>query len=98
VCVYGITINDTALIHLPESQQPPEANSILVDDPLLHIPLSFDGGAMSGFMVRIPTNEELQDYDQNFTVHVTMTSPDHWEPWSKKYGEIDKLFWCLSGQ
>jgi hypothetical protein len=82
MCEYGITVNEVALMHLPESQWTPDAHSMLVDNPLLHIPLTFDGGTMSGFTVRSPTDEELQDYDQNFTTHVTMTSPDHWEPWS----------------
>jgi hypothetical protein len=67
LCNYGIKINGTPLMHLTPDQRTPEMHSILEDDPLLHIPLSFDGGTMSGFTSCIPTDEEIQDYDQNFT-------------------------------
>ena len=86
---YGIKINETPLMHLTPDQRTPEMHSILVDDPLLHIPLSFDGGTMSGFTSRIPTDEEIQDYDQNFTTHIVMTSPTDWKPWSKEWERIE---------
>jgi hypothetical protein len=77
----GIKINETPLMHLTADQQTPEI--------LLHIPLSFDRGMMSGFTSRIPTDEEIQDYDQNFTTHIVMTSPTEWKPWSKEWERIE---------
>ena len=86
---YGIKINETPLMHLNPDQRTPEMHSILVDDPLLHIPLTFEGGMMSGFTSRMPTDEEIQDYDQNFTTHIVMTSPTDWQPWSKEWERIE---------
>ena len=43
---------------------------------------------MSGFTSRMPTDEEIQDYDQNFTTHIVMTSPTDWKPWSEECVEI----------
>ena len=86
---YGVKINEPPLMHLTPDKCTPEMHSILVDDPLLHIPLSFDGGTMSGFTSRIPTDEESQDYDQNFTTHIVMTSPTEWKPWSKEWERIE---------
>jgi hypothetical protein len=37
-------------------------------------------GSMSGFAVRIPTEAELKDKDQDFTTHVNMASTTNWEP------------------
>ena len=76
-------------MHLIPDQRTPEMHSILVGDPLLHIPLSFDGGTMSGFTSCIPTEEELQDCDQNFTTHIVMTSPIEWRLWSKDWQRIE---------
>ena len=76
-------------MHLNPEQRTPEMHSILVDDPLLHIPLRFNGGMMSGFTSRMPTDEKIQDYDQNFTTHIVMTSPTDWKPWSKEWERIE---------
>ena len=86
---YGIKINETALMHLPKDQRTSEMHSILVDDPLLHIPLTFEGSMMSGFTTRIPTDEELQDFDQTFTTHIVMTSPTEWKPHSDEWNRIE---------
>jgi hypothetical protein len=91
---YGIKINEVVLMHLTLEQHTPEMHSILVDDPLLHIPLSFDGGTMSGFTSRMPTDEELQDYNQTFTTHVVKTSPSEWKPWSKELTGLKQLCVC----
>ena len=86
---YGIKINETPLMHLNTDQRTPEMHSILVDDPLLHIPLTFEGSMMSGFTTRMPTDEEIQDYDQNFTTHIVMTSPSEWKPHSEEWARIE---------
>jgi hypothetical protein len=51
----------------------------MCDDPLMKIPLEIEG-FMSGFTVRIPTEAELKDKEQDFTTHVNKTSTTNWEP------------------
>ena len=51
----------------------------LCDDPMMKIPLEIES-IMSRFTVRIPTEAELNDKEQDFTTHLNMTSTTNWKP------------------
>ena len=77
----GIIVNDVPLQHLNPDDRHVHCHSIISEDPELHIPLSLEG-TMSGFTVRKPTLEELEDVDPHNVTHVHMTSSELWDPQS----------------
>ena len=85
----GIQINDIPLQHLEDSDRHTFHHSIRAPDSDLFIPLSLKG-TMSGFTVRKPTWEEVNDTDQLNVVHVHMTNQLHWEPTDPVYASQEE--------
>ena len=81
----GITVNDIPLQMLQPEDRTPQQHSIIYDDPQLHIPLSLRG-IMSGFVVRTPTWDEVNDPN---TLKVHMTSDQEWQPQDETYTDIE---------
>ena len=88
---HGIIVNDTPLHLLPEADRKPESHSILTNDTdtSLHIPLTLKG-VMSGFDVRTPTWEEINNKDLPTVTHVEMTSPTQWNPEAKLHANLEE--------
>ena len=84
----GVTVNAIPLLHIDPDKRTPEDHSILTKDPLMQIPLSLKG-TMSGFNIRIPTQEEIQDTEQINCTHVNMTVDSEWDPHSKDYKKLE---------
>ena len=80
----GHTINSTPLIHEPPELRTKYSHSIVSDDHDLHIPLSLDG-TTSKFHVRMPTQAEVLDVNQEHVVHVHMTFEAEWDPQSDTF-------------
>ncbi len=74
---HGVIIEDTPLQHLPADQRLPTSHTISVPSQQMSIPLTLKG-TMSGFEVREPTWEEIED--QKDVIHVHMTGTQTWEP------------------
>ena len=72
----GIIVNDTPLHQLQPDQRTQTSHSVVCEDPEFQIPLVIDG-VMSGFDVRKPTLDEVNDPD-NLVIH--MTSDIEWNP------------------
>ena len=85
----GIIVNDTPLQHLPDGDRLPESHSITSEDPPMHIPLSLQG-TMSGFTVRVPTWEEINDLENPKLFHVHMTSSQPWDPHDKVHSTVEQ--------
>jgi len=79
----GITINDTALIHLPRNHRNKYSHSIIAEAEEsfaeVHIPLQLEGQTMSYFETRKPTQWEIDNLDKS-CVHVYMTPSAVWKP------------------
>ena len=84
----GITVNDVPLQQLPPEARRLDCHSILHPESGLHIPLELNG-IMSGFVVRVPTWDEIQDVEQHNVTHVHMTSSDPWVPSHSQYSKIE---------
>ena len=83
----GLTVNDIPLQQLDKESRTKHSHSIVHQEPDLHIPLSIQG-TMSGFTVRKPTWDEVNDDDKAIKVH--MTSHAKWIPNSRLYQEIEQ--------
>ena len=66
----GLIVNDIPLQQLDKESRTRQSHSIVHQEPDLHIPLSIQG-TMSGFTVRKPTWEEVEDDDKAIKVHMT---------------------------
>jgi hypothetical protein len=84
-----IIVDDIPRVHLQDDQRTANSLCILVDEPLMKIPLEIDG-IMSGFTVRIPTDAEIADREQNMTTHVNMPSTVPWEPVEMDFAEKEE--------
>ena len=84
----GVIVNEIPLIHTDPANRHPESHSILVEDPLLQIPLSLRG-TMSGFTTRIPSQEEIDDLHGTICHHVHMTAEAHWDPHDKTHRRLE---------
>ena len=84
----GIVVNDVPLQHLPPEERHQQCHSLLHPETGLHIPLELNG-IMSGFVVRLPTWEEIQDVEQQNVTHVHMTSNEPWSPTHSQYSKIE---------
>ena len=74
----GIIVNDKPLHQLNPDEREPTSHSIVSDDPPFQIPLTLRG-TMSGFEIRRPTWEEIDDPDA-LVIHMTSSIP--WDPTS----------------
>jgi len=79
----GITINDTALIHLPYNHRNKYSHSIIAEAEETfaeaHIPLQLEGQTTSYFETTKPTQREIDNLDKS-CVHVYMTPSAVWKP------------------
>ena len=82
----GIIVNETPLHQLPPDLRLPTSHSVISEDPVFQIPLVLNG-VMSGFDVRLPTWEEVND-PENLVIH--MTSQDEWDPNETTASEIEQ--------
>ena len=82
-----IIVNEVPLQDLQPGQRTKHSHSIISEDPDLHIPLSLKG-TMSGFNVRAPTWDEVNDDDKAIKVH--MTSHAVWEPHNKSFQQMEE--------
>ena len=86
----GVTINDTALIHLPRNQRNKYSHSIIAEAEEtfeeVHIPLELDGQTTSYFITRKPTQREIDNIDHS-CIHVHMTPTSPWEPKDQTIGD-----------
>ena len=87
---FGVIIHETPLQHTPTDKQHPTTHSIITDHPPMHIPLTLEG-TMSGFLVRKPTWQEIQDVEQRDVFHVHMTSDAPWEPRDPNYQDLEHV-------
>ena len=85
----GLIVNDLALQYMKPEDRSTTSHSILSSDPALHIPLSLDG-TMSGFTIREPTWEEIQDIEESKVTFVHMTSSQPWDPYSPHHADIEQ--------
>ena len=46
-------------------------------------------GTMSGFTVRTPTQEEIEDHEQRQVKWVHTTSSEPWEPHSEAFAQVE---------
>ena len=60
-----------------------DSHSIVIQEPYLVIPLSLQG-VMSGFVLRSPSQEELEN-----AVQIEMTSPATWNPLDSVFAEYE---------
>ena len=72
----GIIVNETPLHQLPPDERKPTSHSVICEDPEFQIPLVLDG-VMSGFDVRKPSLEEINDPN---LLKIHMTSDIEWDP------------------
>ncbi len=87
----GVQVLDVPIQHLGPDDDLAGAHTITLEEQQLHIPLSLKG-TMSGFTVRTPTEEEVEDYDQVNVIHVQMTDDIPWAPQDAVFEEEeDKL-------
>ena len=82
----GIIVNDTPLHHLPPDQRQPTSHSVICEDPEFQIPLTLNG-VMSGFDVRRPTLDEVNDPS---LLKIHMTSDIAWDPSATVGQEIEE--------
>ncbi len=82
----GIVVNDVPLQHMPVQERVHNSHSIVHGESSLHVPLTLQG-TMSGFTVRKPTWEEVNDDEKSIKVH--MTSHAKWRPHSRSYAETE---------
>ena len=75
----GIRVNDVALQHLYEDERTPFSHTTSFPEKNLKIPMTLEG-IMSGFTVRTPTWEEVNDTEENNVTHVHMTLETPWDP------------------
>ena len=84
----GNAVNETLLQHLDPEDRQLDCHSVICAEPPLHIPMSLRG-TMSGFTVRTPTQEEIEDHEQRQVKWVHMTSSQPWEPHSKAFAQVE---------
>jgi len=86
----GVTINDTALIHLPRNKRNKCSHSIIAEAEEtfeeVHMPLELDGQTASYFVTRKPTQREIDNIDHS-CIHVHMTPTSPWEPKDQTIGD-----------
>ena len=84
----GLEVHETLLQHLNPDERLPHSHSVICDEPPLHIPMTLRG-TMSGFTVRLPTQEEIDDHEQLNTTWVHMTNDAPWKPYSSEFATIE---------
>jgi hypothetical protein len=89
----GITVNDTAKIHLKEPTE--KDHSICFETAGLRIPLHL-WGIFSYFNCRAPTLQELQEGDDDRILLATPDGP--WDPHSDLYAQNEELMLNFDGQ
>jgi len=86
----GVTINDTALIHLPRNKRNKHSHSIIAEAEEtfeeVHMPLELDEQTTSYFITRKPTQREIDNIDHS-CIHVHMTPTSPWEPGDQTIGD-----------
>jgi len=98
----GVTINDTALIHLPRNKRNKCSHSIIAEAEEtfaeVHIPMELDGQTTSYFITRKPTQQEIDNADHS-CIHVHMTPTSRWEPSNQTVGDNEAtLRACITNE
>ena len=86
ICNAGLIVNETPLHQLPLEERTSTSHSVISIDPEFQIPLSLNG-IMSGFDVRLPTWDEVNNPD-NKIIH--MTSEEEWDPKSGSAQDLEE--------
>ena len=85
----GVEIKDIPLQQLQSKDRTTVDHAIHIADPLLSIPLSLKG-TMSGFTVRKPTQDEIEDAEQLTCTHIYMTQEADWNPHDHVFQEHEE--------